>query len=1040
MRLTAPKLASIPPGAPYLPTLVDALLSGDLIEGFAPGDNPLALSSATIWVPTRRAVRALASEFTARLDFEVALLPTIRALGDVDEESLFFEESGLLDLQPTVSPLEKHLDLTRLVSAWADQLNPKQRELYEGNEIIMPSSLSDAVWFAADLSRLMDTVATEEVDWGALKTLVPDEYNEWWKLTLEFLKIASEYWPAKLIEKGLTDGATQRVKMLRAQEQLYRQQGSSGPVIAAGSTGSIPATAELLKTISKMGNGIVVLPGLDRDLDEETWQKIDLPDNDRDNSGTAPGHPQYGLKKLLGHIGCSIGDIRHIGGIDDRSTGYARVRETLLSEALRPSFSTGAWHDLKFTDKQRSQAFNGVTIIEAKGEREEALAIALALRETLEDRNKTAALVTPDRNLARRVAIEMHRFGIPLDDSAGQPLRNQPSGTFARLILKLAFKEPDPIALISLIKHPRALFGSAPERARHAARLFELAIIRGSLVPPKAGEYHAIACQIHNRVVADENRIHRSIKRFSPTDWEDLKWLCQVLDQIFCAEEIDSNTPQPLNQLAMQTVRYLESCALNKEGELTGLYGGEDGKALYAFLGELLDKGSKLDAKPSEWPEIFDALLGHQVVRPLSSTHPRVSILGPLEARLQTYDRVILGGLNEKTWPAATQNDPFLSRPMKTALGLPPPERRTGLAAHDFQILLGMEDVVLTRSIKLGNAPTVMSRWVQRMNMVAGEATTEQMHSRGQKFIDWSKTIDACDHPPKTCPQPKPAPPLKVRPKKLSITEIDKWIADPYAIYAKHILQLNALEPFHRDADARERGTLYHEILEEFVLLVPDPNVEDALEQLLSIARHQFNVTEVPPEFAALWWPRFTTIANAFLKWHREQSSKIQMTLVEQGGSTDKDLNGFTLSGKIDRIDIMKDGSFSLFDYKTGLQPKPAQVNKLAAPQLPLGAALATAIVEKAVHPSGLAYVRLRPEEDLKVEWVGRQGSKSPSAEELMENSWERLAQLIEAYRDPNKQYWSKARIISDKDWVSDYDHLARVREWSTGDEGEGDR
>ncbi|MEE9313999.1 MAG: double-strand break repair protein AddB [Rhizobiaceae bacterium] len=1060
MKSTAANVVSIPPGSPYLPTLVDALLKGELIEGFVPGNDPLALSTATIWVPTRRAVRALASEFTARLEGDVALLPIIKALGDVDDDNLFFEspwESGAEPhLEPTISALERHLDLSLLVAAWAETLNPKQRELYQGEEIIMPSSLCDAVWFAGDLTRLMDMVATEEADWKALETLVPDQYNEWWKLTLEFLKIATTYWPKLLAERGLQDSAVQRAKMLRIQEQVYREKGSSGPVIAAGSTGSIPATADLLKTIAHMENGALVLPGLDRDLDNETWAKVDLPDNDRDDSGTAPGHPQYGLKKLLTHIGIarSNDDIRHIGGIDDTSSGFAneyissgfaRVRETLISEALRPSFSTGAWQDVfkKLNPEKRVKAFAGVALVEAKGEREEALAIALALRETLADEFKTVALVTPDRNLARRVAVEMRRFGVPVDDSAGQPLRNRPPGTLVRLVQQMAFGVPDPVALISLLKHPLALFGSSARRARHAARLFELAILRGAITPVLAGEFHAEACEKENRVRAKDKRLHRSIKRFSPTDWEDLKWLANSLDDIFCPEKSSSpTTPLPLNELAQKTIHYLELCGQDEDGKLNNLYGNEEGRTLYNFLGELLDVGNVLDAVPSEWPDIFDALLGHKAVRPLGGTHPRVSILGPLEARLQTFDRVVLGGLNEKTWPASARNDPFLSRPMKTALGLPPPERRTGLAAHDFQILLGMEDVVLTRSIKAGNAPTVMSRWVQRMNMVAGLEATNEMVARGAKFTDWAKLIDAHEGTPKACPQPKPAPPIDVRPTKLSITEIEKWIADPYAIYAKHILVLNALEPLLRDADARERGTLYHGILEEFVLLVPDPNVKDALEQLLDIAQNHFDTTDVPPEFAALWWPRFGTIAEAFLEWHRQQFEQVKTTYVEKYETTEEGLDGFTLSGMIDRIDVMKDGSFNLFDYKTGLNPRPAQVNTLDAPQLPLGAVLAyTSFLKDSEKssPSGFAYVRLQPKDELQVDWIGKDGKKpaDPSADQLMGKAWEALKILVEAYRDPQQGYWSKARIISDKDWASDYDHLARVREWSIGDDSE---
>ena len=273
----------------------------------------------TIWVPTRRAVRALADAFVTRFEGQSAMLPSIRALGDVDGDDLLFSpaEADLHpSLEPVIEPIRKQLILSRLVNAWSNSLKPEQRSLYEGADIVMPASMSDAIWFATDLADLMDAVATEEADWAALVDLVPDDYANWWKLTLEFLQIATTNWPGILDELNQQDGASLRSEMLRKQADSYRKFGAPGPVIAAGSTGSIPATADLLKSIAHMEHGIVVLPALDRDLDDETWEKIDLPNNERDDYGAASGHPQYGLKKLLSRLGTSrtMQEIRHLDG------------------------------------------------------------------------------------------------------------------------------------------------------------------------------------------------------------------------------------------------------------------------------------------------------------------------------------------------------------------------------------------------------------------------------------------------------------------------------------------------------------------------------------------------------------------------------------------------------------------------------------------------------------------------------------------------------------------------------------------------------
>ena len=730
-------------------------------------------------------------------------------------------------------------------------------------------------------------------------------------------------------------------------------------------------------------------------------------------------------------------EIPHLTGKDDPSIGFMRVREKLLSEALRPSDSTGEWQVLnnQIDDEKKAAALAGISLIEAEGERQEALSIALALRETLEDETKTTALVTPDRNLARRVAVEMQRFGVFVDDSAGQPLKNRPVGTFTRLVLQQAFATADPVTLVSLLQHPLFLLGAKPERTRHAARLFEIVALRGAIVPPEAGEFHVLVSEKHHAVKQGKGRFHRSLKRLSEQDWIDVAWLSDALDTIFHSDKIDSDADLPLSDLVARTISILEQCAIDHDGGLSALYGHEDGRVLGDFLSELLQDGSGTQLDASQWPDVFDALISQKTTRPIGGTHPRVSILGPLEARLQTYDRIILGGLNEKSWPAAARNDPFLSRPMKNALGLPPPERRTGLAAHDFQVLLGNKDVVLTRSLKADNAPTVASRWVQRLMMIAGKDNCKAMETRGQRFVDWANLIDSPQSSPKAISQPRPAPPVEERPTKLSITEIETWISDPYAIYAKHVLRLRPLESLLRSADARERGTLYHKIMEEFVRFVPDPNCDDALEQLLELAQHNFNTSSVPPEHAVIWWARFQTIAKAFLQWHRSQFGKIKRSHVELYGNTNEDLNGFTLSGQIDRLDETNAGTIQVYDYKTGKYPSIGKVRSLKAPQLLLSAAMATRGafgIEAGNGIDCLSYIRLRPEEELEVDTV-----EGEEACELAEDAWQELQALIEAYQNSSKAYWSKARPVSDNDFESDYDHLARVREWSTGEDGE---
>jgi ATP-dependent helicase/nuclease subunit B len=200
-----------------------------------------------------------------------------------------------------------------------------------------------------------------------------------------------------------------------------------------------------------------------------------------------------------------------------------------------------------------------------------------------------------------------------------------------------------------------------------------------------------------------------------------------------------------------------------------------------------------------------------------SAGDPRIHIWGTLEARLQSVDLLILGGLDEGIWPAEARSDAWLSRRMRRDIGLSPPERRIGLAAHDFAQALAQPRVIITRADKRGGAPTVPSRWLQRLATLIGPARMKRLVNDGRHFVRLARQLDQvpqADVKPATRPQPKP--PVAARPRELSITSIELLIRDPYAVYARRILQLEPLDPIGQRADLRMRGNLIHDALSEF--------------------------------------------------------------------------------------------------------------------------------------------------------------------------------------------------------------------------------
>ncbi len=1041
--MRTPKLFSIPSGTPFLPAFAKALLEGRLIEGF-PGNiaDPLALANATIYVPTRRAARALRSILVDMNPAKSAILPSIRPLGDVDEDAAFFNagSAGIFDLNPPIGKAERLLLLARLIRPWRESLPSHVRALFGVDDVSVPATTSDAIWLARDLAGLMDQVETDNATWSELSTIAPEDLADWWQVTLGFLDIVTKIWPDILSERKLSNPALHRNELIWSEAKRLRDHPPAGPVIAAGSTGSIPATAELISTIARLPQSAVVLPGLDRDLDEQAWSLLGAAD---DNPSTF-GHPQFGLFKLLQAIGILREDVEHIENMPVEK----RVLERVLSEALRPAETTDRWSLLSDDAALQPQALrktaNRIDLIESANEREEALAVALALRDAIQDESKTAALVTADRNLARRVVGELARFGIDADDSGGRHLRDIETATLMRLMVECVFNPGDPVALLALVKHPMLRLGGKRIERRLAAETLELVAFRG-------GTGRASLIDLPTFF---DRRMQDSANQSWQPAWHSTvtpdmiaaaRNLCVSLSEAVAplAPFAIINRRTETAEMTRATVEALENLARDEDGSVTRYYSGEHGEKLASFLRQLLASEAQLDFEALEWPSILEALMSGETVKPHPGGHPRVFIWGALEARLQTVDTVVVGGLNEGSWPAKTRNDPFMSRPMKAMIALDPPERRTGLAAHDFQMVLGMDHVILTRAQRSDNAPTVPSRWLQRLETVLGADVSTDMRARGARFIHWAREIDQAPDVA-FVKRPEPAPPVSARPKHFSVTEIETLRRDPYAIFAKKILKIRPLEPLIRDPAAAERGTLFHDILGHFTQEGIDILAPDAARKLEEYGRQFFGDMDLPVEIEAVWWPRFTALIPQFLEWERERAWNVATRFAEIASSKrEVESLGITLSGRADRIDLMHDGTAEVIDYKTGSTPSPRQAHVLLSPQLALEAALLVrgAFSELgAVKASDLTYVRLRaggevrPESILK---VGRPPSEK-TAVALGEEAWQRLAQLLADYQNPAKGYLSRALPFRETELTGDYDHLARVLEWSAGGDNGG--
>jgi ATP-dependent helicase/nuclease subunit B len=1002
-------LYTIPPGAAF----VDALAAGVLAE--CPGE-PLALARYTILLPTRRAGRALREGFLRITEGRPLLLPRMLAIGDVESDIASFGEGPGIenaDLPPAISEPRRLLLLARLILEWnARRTGPAEAEMTPDH----------AVRLAGDLARLIDRVQTERLSFAALQTLVPPDLAQHWQETLDFLRLVTAHWPAVLDAEGCLDPADRRNRLLERLASAWKAQPPKGPVIAAGSTGSVPATADLFAVVAALPQGRVVLPGLDRAADDATWTAV-LQDQT---------HPQHGMARLLERLGANRKDVRdwpHAG----LRHGTAGARTSLLAEALRPADTTDRWSDLAALAAPARTALKGaapgetLTRIICAGDKEEGEVIALLLRHALETAGRTAALVTPDRRLARRVAASLRRWDIAIDDSAGTPLDRTPPGIFFRQIAAAVAEDFAPVALLALCKHPLAAAGRDPADLRRAARLLERWVLRG---PRPGGGIDGLRRALRAAAEAP----HAAPP---PGDAAAMERLVDALaDMMRRMVELGFGPAVPLRALIEAHVQCAEAFAASAtESGAQRIWSGEAGEALAEFTNGLLRASDVLPPiPPASYPDMLDALMAGQAVRPRYGRHPRLSIWGPLEARLQHADLMVLGGLNEGVWPGDPSPDPWMSRPMQSAFGLPLPERRIGLAAHDFVQLASASQVVLTRAEKTDGTPTVPSRWLLRLETVLQGCGLAADFAPDTSWLGLQKGLIAVDRHRPVAP-PAPRPPLAARPRRLSVTRIETWMRDPYSIYAREILRLRPLDPLEADPGAADRGTMIHDALDAFLRAHPGTLPPDAEQRLIALGEAAFGDALARPAVRAFWWPRFLRIARWFVEQERATRAGIRASRTEVTGSYEFQGPGgaFLLSAHADRIDRLADGRLSIIDYKTGGVPSEKQILAGFAPQLPLEAVIAAA--------GGFADIPAAPVARL-AHWRLSGGEPAGAVRELGEDvaslaaeARDRLVRLVAAFDDPSTPYVS----TPEPDWplpYPEYDHLARLREWLGGGGG----
>lgn len=854
-------LYTIPPHRAF----ADALAQG-LIRRF--GGDPLRLARGIVLVPTNRAKKAITDAFV-RASEGGLLLPRLVAVGDPELDEAagpFLDPADDEDpVPPAVDPLQRRLILARLVQAGQPGIDA-----------------AEAVRLAGELGRTLDQLLIEEIDPRRMRDVAVGELSEHWQRSLDLFEIVLSKWPQELEKLGRIDLAERRNRLLGRVAARWRNDPPDRFVCAAGITTSAPAIARLLRVVAGLPGGMVVFPGIDLAMPGAEWAMLGPFDPDPAtgrHKRALETHPQFHLKLLIDRMGVQRGEIEPWRVATELDAPPARSKA--IASAMMPAELTKGWSDLPAAERRLA----AVQALEVATPAEEAQAIALALRQALETDGRTAALVTPDRALAKRVAAHCARWGLAIDDSAGAALASLPPGTLLLALAEAGAQGFAPLALLALLKHPLVAAGEDRLAWLEGARALDLAL-RG---PRPAAGLAGIEAHLANDEGYDAH-VRRSA----------LGWWREVSPALAPLESLYAGGAAPLAGLLAQ----LRETATALCGD--GLWSRADGRAAAALLDDLEREAAHGPAlvEPESLAAMLRTLMDEVAVRPPQGGHPRLAIYGLIEARLQTADLLVLGGLNEGVWPGLPAPDPWLAPRIRSELGLPGLDRRIGLSAHDLAQGLGAREVLLTRAKRDAGAPTIASRFWLRLEALSGGL------ERADELEAWAREIDdPGGHEP--AERPEPCPPATIRPRVIPVTDVDRLKADPYAFYAKRMLRLRQLDPVDADPSAAWRGTAVHDVLEKWAKL--DGCDPEALEpRVLAM------LAQAHPMMRALWQPRLIEAVRWIVR-EIEARPERRVLAVEQEGAID--FAGVTLKGKFDRIDAMGDGTLGVVDYKTGQPP-----------------------------------------------------------------------------------------------------------------------
>lgn len=975
---SASKAYYISPNIPFLETLSRYLL--ELSK-----DDPLSLGSYCVLLPTQRSLRTL-KYLLGTTSKKSLFLPNLYTLNDLVPrpedflaavcKTLSHQDLDALNLPQPLSPLRARLlcaeALKRAPSLFDTPLRPTQ--IFELSESLL---------------KVLEEILTHPIPIELWKKYIPSTHATHWEKIEHFLKTLSYLWPEILKAENASDPGVFAQRRLEILGKILNQKPLKSPLIIAGIRGLSPNFIPLLKAVSHSAKSIFLFDSLHPDFLQNIPKKM------------TPHHPLHEQISLLRDLQVPLDTLRPLPFSERSPATCPRTRLLFVNHALSfESLGETSSHDFE-------KCCDGVSFFEATSPQEEARLIALKMRHILETPNKTAALVTPDRTLAKFVKAELLRWGIRIDDSGGIPLSDLSCGLYFLMSLRTILSNYTPLSLIALLKHPLTRMGRNPNSLESTLKTLELYALRGLKMSPGLQSL--------------EERLRHARIQASPQLKEDLDQALLLLSDL-------KKTCEPLERTLKKgaTPALLLKChedillnlSLTEQG-IPLLWGENSEKEAFSLFEKICEETYNLPPlQHSFYLPFLEDLFKNTLFQPKGDVHPRLTILGLFESRLLTKDCLILGSLNEGTWPDLPTANPWLNRHLMDALNLPDPMVRIGVAIQDFIHGFLSSEVLLTRSKRDFQGIKRPSRILIYLKAF--------LESKGLSLPSPSEAelLRHLETPPpiKSSSPPKPTPPINARPHIFSVSDIETWIKDPYGFYARKILNIRPLHSFEETPTSADFGSLVHKLLEKAMGTSPP--------SILTMG----TAFETTAFFKALsegekyfWKAHLLDLLERFLIEHAQRHSlktlhEVDVTFELCMGDIAE--HPFILNGRIDRLEVESD-HLHIIDYKTGNLPSFENIENGTTPQLPLlGMMLKYGENNPSLtHEILLSYWPLKKQKRIKNDPLV--SIKNPDF--LIKITLERFKKLLHLFYAQNSPASYEALAYG----LSSYTHLSRIKEWA---------